>query len=171
MTSKLLTRKELEDLIQQNHESLKFIQKQKTLNSSQLWEYFHQIFVNNIQQQFVTCNGCKSLLVYTSANGTNNMKTHLKSCSTTKVSNLNQKKVHELFSPKKTLKVRRKIRLSVIQACTEFSALDGRPFEVINGNGFKTLAQALLDAGRSLNNSSVQVYNHHQQIVKQYHNN
>ena len=56
MAKKLLTRKELEKLIDDNHESVTFVQKKKSTNSSQMWENFHQIFVNNDQQQFVSCN-------------------------------------------------------------------------------------------------------------------
>ena len=99
MTATLLTRKEIENLIHENHESVKFVQKKRTQNSSELWEHFHQVFVNNVQQQFVTCNECKTLLAFTSVNGTNNLKTHLKSCSTikTKPNDLNQTTVHEFF--------------------------------------------------------------------------
>ena len=49
MTATLLTRKELENLIHENYESVKFVQKKKTANSSELWKDFHQVFVNNVQ--------------------------------------------------------------------------------------------------------------------------
>ena len=78
---------------------LNSFKREKSPNSSELWEHFHQVFANNVQQQFVSCNECKTLLAFTSVNGTNNLKTHLKSCSTikTKPNGLNQTTVHEFF--------------------------------------------------------------------------
>ncbi|CAF1365939.1 unnamed protein product [Rotaria sordida] len=57
----------------------------------------------------------------------------------------------------KKINIPKRIRLSVAQACAEFSALDGRAFQAMKGNGFQNLAQVLFDAGRSYNNSSIQV--------------
>ncbi|CAF1490089.1 unnamed protein product [Rotaria sordida] len=52
---------------------------------------------------------------------------------------------------------RRQTLDDLTQACAEFSALDGRAFQAMKGNGFQNLAQVLFDAGRSYNNSSIQV--------------
>ncbi|CAF4770606.1 unnamed protein product, partial [Rotaria sp. Silwood2] len=49
------------------------------------------------------------------------------------------------------------MKLSVTQACAEFSALDGRAFDTMTGYGFQNLAQVLFDAGRSFTNSSIQI--------------
>jgi hypothetical protein len=43
-------------------------EKKKTANSSELWNSYHQVFVNNVLQEFVLCNSCKSLLAYSSKN-------------------------------------------------------------------------------------------------------
>ena len=51
MTAKFFARKQLEKLIDENHESARFVKRKKTTTSSHMWEYFHQIFINNIQQQ------------------------------------------------------------------------------------------------------------------------
>ncbi|CAF3987750.1 unnamed protein product [Rotaria sp. Silwood2] len=124
-----------------------------------MWEHFHQIFVNNLQQQFVSCNECKTLLAFTSTNGTNNLKSHLSSCSKTKIilNDLNQTTVHDFYSSSKTIQIPKKMKLSVTQACAEFSALDGRAFDTMTGYGFQNLAQVLFDAGRSFTNSSIQI--------------
>ncbi|CAM4773611.1 unnamed protein product [Rotaria magnacalcarata] len=66
-----------------------------------MWEYFHKIFVKNVQQQFVSC--------------------------------------------------------AVAKACAEFSALDGRAFETMNGDGFYNVAQVLFEAGSYFPHSSIQV--------------
>ncbi len=133
------------------------MQKKKTTQSSQLWEHFHQVFVDDVQQQFVSCNNCKILLAYQSMNGTNNLKSHLKSCAKEqlKEDDLHQTNVHSFYSSTKKVKIPNKVKLTVLEACVEFSALDGRAFETINGTGFQKLAQVLLDAGRLCNNSSI----------------
>ncbi|CAF1542534.1 unnamed protein product [Adineta ricciae] len=124
-----------------------------------MWGHFHQIFVNHDQQAFVSCNECKRILAFTSANGTNNLKSHLASCSKTEtnISDLYQTTVRDFYSSSKPLKIPNKIKLSVTQACAEFSALDGRAFATMKGSGFQTLAHVLFDAGRLLQNSSVQI--------------
>jgi hypothetical protein len=157
--SKFLTRKELEKLIDERHESVKLVQKKKTVHSSQLWEHFHQVLVNNEQQQFVSCNDCKMLLAFQSMNGTNNLKSHLKSCTKPKlkIDDLNQTTVHDFYSSEKKIKIPGKVKSAVLEAAAEFSALDGRAFETISGAGFQNLAQVLFDAGRLCNNSSIQI--------------
>ena len=71
MSKTVLTKDELEKLIKDSDPSLKFVQRKKTSKSSEWWNFFHHIFVNNIQQQFVSCSTCKRLLLYSSFNGTN----------------------------------------------------------------------------------------------------
>jgi hypothetical protein len=39
-------------------------------------------------------------------------------------------------------------------ACTEFTALDCRAFELVSGEGFLKMAQSIFDAGRYFNNLS-----------------
>ena len=156
--SKTLTRQELETLIFEQDESIKFVQKKMTAHSSQLWGHFHQVFINDVQQQFVSCNKCKVLLAYQSMNGTNNLRTHLNFCATIrpKKDDFQQTNVFNFYSPTKK-KVSKKIKSAVLQSCVEFVALDGRAFEIISRAGFQNLAQVLFDAGRACNISSLSV--------------
>src|SRR5579871_3770198 len=80
MNKNILTKKELEKLINNGDPSIKFVEKKKTSRSSEWWNFFHLIFVNDNQQQFVSCNTCKRLLLHSSLNGTNNLRTHFNSC-------------------------------------------------------------------------------------------
>ncbi|CAF1525812.1 unnamed protein product [Didymodactylos carnosus] len=41
------------------------------------------------------------------------------------------------------------LRRSATEACVKFCSYDMRPFDIMNGHGFQTLCQALLDAGHS----------------------
>ena len=47
ISATLLTRKQLEKLMQEGDKSMKFVQKTTTRNSSELWQHFHQVFINN----------------------------------------------------------------------------------------------------------------------------
>ncbi|CAF3157858.1 unnamed protein product [Rotaria socialis] len=158
MSKKHFSKQELEQLIEDKDSSIKFVEKKKTLRSSEWWKYFHIIFVNSDRQQYVSCNKCKALLLHSSFNGTNNLRTHASSCSSIdKSKSLFQKTVHDFYSSSKQSPIPLKVKLSVTEACTEFCALDGRAFEVIKGDGFKNLAKALFDAGQASNKSSIEV--------------
>ena len=52
MNKKHLTKREIEQLIKDDDPSIRFVIKKKTSKSSELWNFFHQIFINDHQQQF-----------------------------------------------------------------------------------------------------------------------
>ena len=159
MNSKQLSRPELEDLIRKRDSSVTYVERKKLPSSSHLWEHFHQVFVHEVQQNFVSCNVCKSLLSYTSANGTKVMKTHLIACqkSILQTDVNHQKSIKEFYSPPATIKVPKHIKSSITTACAEFAAMDNRAFETISGEGFYSLAKQLVNAGRFLGNNSSSV--------------
>ena len=115
--------------------------------------------MNDQQQPFVCCNNCKALLISMSINGTNNLRTHFIACTKKKDGEhfVNQRSVHEFYSSSRQSVIRRHVKLAITKACTEFCALDGRAFALIEGDGFEKLAKALLDTGRSLHKSSFTV--------------
>jgi len=51
MSKKVLTKKELETLIEIGDESVGFVEKTKTSGSSELWKYYHYILVDGHRQQ------------------------------------------------------------------------------------------------------------------------
>jgi hypothetical protein len=154
MAKQLLSKTELEKLIEDGDLSLKFVQQKKTSKTSELWNFFHHVYVNNDQQQFVSCNTCKVLLSYSSINGINNLRSHFNSCTNKdKAGLVCQKTVHDYYSSSKQSTISKKIKLSVTRACSEFCALDGRAFDVMRGDGFQGLVKVLLDAGQSLGKS------------------
>ena len=158
MNKKHLTKREIEQLIKDDDPSIRFVIKKKTSNSSQLWNFFHQIFINDHQQQFVSCNKCKTLLLRSSSNGTNNLRTHYNSCEKVDKSNsLHQKTVRDFYVSSKQSYVPKGIKSSITEACTEFCVLDGRAFEVTAGDGFRTLAKVLFDAGQTMNRSTIEI--------------
>jgi hypothetical protein len=159
MSNKLLSKKELQKLIEENDESVKFVQKKSKSNSSEWWQFYHTIFVNNYQQEFVSCNTCKALLFVTSTSGTNTLKFHANSCAQRKDKSMGsqQQAVHDFYSSSKPTPIPTKLKSRVTEACTEFCALDGRAFDVITDDGFQNLAKVLFNAGRSMYKSSIEI--------------
>jgi hypothetical protein len=158
MNKVVFTKREIEKLIKDDDPSVKFVEKKRTSKSSELWDFFHHIFINGHQQQFVSCNKCKALLLYSSLNGTNSLRTHFKSCAKTDKSNfLCQKTVRDFYFSSKQSSIPKRIKFSITKACTEFCALDGRAFDVMAGDGFQNLAKALFDAGQTINKSTIEI--------------
>jgi hypothetical protein len=50
MSKKILTKKELEKLIENGDKSVKSVEKKKTSSSSEWWKYYHHILINDNQQ-------------------------------------------------------------------------------------------------------------------------
>jgi hypothetical protein len=159
MPKKIFTKKEIERLLECGDQSVKLVQQKKTSSSSEWWQYYHRLLVNDQQQPFVCCNNCKALLTFMSINGTNNLRTHFIACTKKKDGEhfANQRSVHEFYSSSRQSVIPRHIKLSITKACTEFCALDGRAFALVEGDGFQKLAKTLLDTGRSLHKSSFTV--------------
>lgn len=157
MSNKTLTKKQIEKLIEDGDESVKFVQKKTTSKSSEWWHHYHHIFVNNDQQQFVSCNTCKALLFVTSTSGTNTLKSHFNSCTQQKDKSPggHQQTVRDFYASSKQKPIPTKLKLRVTEACVEFCAIDGRAFDVITNDGFQNLANALYNAGRSMYKSSI----------------
>jgi hypothetical protein len=65
MPKKLLTKEEIEKFIESRDPSVKFVEQEQTNCTSELWQYYHHLFVNDSQQPFVLHDTCKSLLSFT----------------------------------------------------------------------------------------------------------
>ncbi|CAF3277308.1 unnamed protein product [Rotaria socialis] len=136
----LLKKNEIIDLIKQQDESVIFQKPKQTSKSSSVWEHFSLIVVNKIKQEMIICDNCKDLLTYRQKDGTTSMAKHFRSCHSDAAnarSCLNkQTKVTEYYASSQTLTIPKKIKEKVKIACTEFTALDCRAFEVVSGEGF-----------------------------------
>ncbi|CAF5218289.1 unnamed protein product [Rotaria magnacalcarata] len=65
-----------------------------------------------------------------------------------------QTQVTEYYSSKKSHSVPKIIREKVKIACTEFTALDSRAFEMVTGVGLLKMVQSIFDAGRYFSRTS-----------------
>ncbi|CAF1483898.1 unnamed protein product [Rotaria sordida] len=150
----MLTKKEIEELIDNQNSSLKIVKPTVTQKSSDVWNFFSHIYVNDVKQEYVMCNKCRVLLIYKHSSGTHSLSKHIRYCQNTTTTamvsevqtNIKQYYEHsknESYIPNRT-------KQEIRAACTEFVIFDSRSFKTIGGKGFKNLAQKFFNAGRYL---------------------
>ncbi|CAF1153450.1 unnamed protein product [Rotaria magnacalcarata] len=148
----MLTKKEIEQLIDKRNSSLKIVKPKITSKSSAVWNSFNYIYVNDIKQEYVICNQCEDLLVYKPSCGTNSLSKHIRSCQKVKaVVSHDQPNINQFYASSKTEPaISNRVKQEIKVACVEFVALDCRSFKTIRGVGFKNLAQKIFDAAKYL---------------------
>jgi len=101
-----------------------------------VWEIFDVIVdaVTSSAMGFVLCHKCETLLKYNISSGISSLKRHADS-------GCQKKENSERHVADRDLKKR------VTKLCVEMCAKDCRPFSTVAGEGFKNLAQELLDIG------------------------
>ncbi|CAM4912018.1 unnamed protein product [Rotaria socialis] len=156
---KKLTKENLLQLISTNDSTIAFIQKPKQSDStSKIWNYFSIIHGNNVKQNYVFCNACKSIISYKIVTGTGGMQKHIASCGKISKNRVEQKeaKITQYFNSSKTKAkaVSIKQKNKITNALAEFVVIDGRPFETVNGLDFTNLIECVLTTGRTLLESS-----------------
>ncbi|CAF4841572.1 unnamed protein product, partial [Rotaria sp. Silwood1] len=126
----MLTKKEIEQLIDKKNLSLRIIKP----------------------TEYVICNQCEELLIYQPSFGTNSLSKHVSSCQKVKTTvSHNQTTINQFYaSSKNEPAIPDRIKQEIKIACVEFAALDSRSFKTIHGIGFKNLAQKIFDAGKYL---------------------
>jgi hypothetical protein len=118
---------------------------------SELWSKFSQLYHLNIAQNYIVCNLCRVVLKWSSESGTRVMKNHNcenKSTSKTSTSSTTpsrQRTISSYMPP--TPDNYSSIKDRIVEACAEFCAVDGKPFETVAGEGFINLAKQLMNAG------------------------
>ncbi|CAF1509555.1 unnamed protein product [Rotaria sordida] len=148
----MLTKKEIEQLIDKKNSSLKIVKPTVTPKSSAVWNSFSHIYVKDIKQEYVVCNQCEELLIYKPSSGTNSLSKHISSCQKVKTTaSHNQTTINQFYaSSKNEPAIPDRVKQEINVACAEFAALDSRSFKTIHGIGFKNLAQKIFDAGKYL---------------------
>ncbi|CAF3950481.1 unnamed protein product [Rotaria sp. Silwood2] len=128
-----LSKAALQDLVSSNGTSISFVKPAH--GRSEFWKSYSQIYVEGVAQDYIICLQCKTVLKWTSENGTRVMSHHscVKQASTSTECPL--------------------IRKRITEACVEFCAVDGRSFESVAGTGFINLAKQLISAGAILGTS------------------
>ncbi|CAF4193846.1 unnamed protein product [Rotaria sordida] len=143
---KTLSKHDYQQLVMINDPSISLIKPSNA--RSELWSKFTQLHHLNIAQNYIICNLCRVVLKWTSETGTKVMKNHNcenKSSSKTSTTPSRQRTISSYMPPAPDNYSSIKDR--IVEACAEFCALDGRPFDTVTGEGFINLAKQLMNAG------------------------
>ncbi|CAF3377684.1 unnamed protein product [Rotaria socialis] len=104
----------------------------KLLTRTQLEQLFNLVLVNDVDQDFVICDICRTIVTYKSSTGTGGLKKHLASCDKSTLSNTTQSTITTYYTTSTPSIIPEKIKKEVTNAYLEFIALDGRPFEIVS---------------------------------------
>jgi hypothetical protein len=151
---KQLSKNELSALVKQKHLSLRFMKRTQTDRMSKWLSRFSLILVDDVRQDFVICDTCKTVVPDKTSTGTGGLQRHVESYEgKTKDALANQTDITSFFPAHNSSKsgMVNRMETSITTACAEFVATDGRSFETTNGSGFKRLFGLAFQAGRSLN--------------------
>ncbi|CAG8841620.1 41395_t:CDS:2, partial [Gigaspora margarita] len=106
---------------------------------SEVWQNFLEIVdLNNQYIGYVSCKNCNNIFTYSQKSGTSHLLRH--QC----ISSSNQLKI-TLFLPKKTILPTAKE--STTNKIVNFVCKDLRPFEIIEGEGFRDFSQEMINIG------------------------
>lgn len=122
----------------------------KDVRKNVLWERFDAIICEStgeneeaIKLPYVQCFKCKKVLTYDSKKGgTSHLRRHADTCNTSAKSTSTS--ITNFF---KSSGVPLSVKQAITDKCVEFVCKDIRPFEIIAGDGFKSLAQSLISVG------------------------
>lgn len=153
-----LSRKDIEQLVEQKDESISFIKPKETAKTSKYWSHFSQIYFKNDKQNFIVCDRCRSILVYKSSTGSGCMMAHSRACELKEngIDSSGQQSLIDTYYKSMSINkstVPKRIKDAITAKCVEFVVQDGRPFHLFEGAGFHQLAKQLFDAGRLMASS------------------
>jgi len=116
---------------------------------SAVWKHFLLISVDGSKVPFVKCNKCHTVLKWLSKDGTKSLNGHHVTCSaqspTTRITDMPG------FSAVGT-KVPSTVKSSMANEIVSMCATDIRPFTIVDGPGFKRVAQKLIALGAQYGN-------------------
>ncbi|CAF2145870.1 unnamed protein product [Rotaria magnacalcarata] len=101
MVSKLLTRTQLEQLFKKNDTAIALKKVKQTDHGSSFWPRFSLVFVNDVGQNFVICDKCRTIVTYKSSTGTGGLKKRLASCDKITLSNTTQSTITTYYTTSK----------------------------------------------------------------------
>lgn len=140
-------------LAMSNDPSISFVKP--TAVRSKCWTNYSQVHHQNVALDYIICLECKTVLKWSSENGTRVMNYHRctksKSLSSTPT---RQRTISSYCQQPSLSKEFSSIKKRILDACVEYCALDGRPFESVAGTGFINLAKQLIHAGAILGTSA-----------------
>ena len=106
----------------------------KTNKKSDVWVNFREIKFENVIQDYVVCKNCKELYSFKN-NSTTTLKTH--KCAITKFEKIDNIFKKSILNQSTFTQIKKEVTEKAINFCCN----DIRAFNVIEGEGFKDLAQ------------------------------
>ncbi|CAF1368097.1 unnamed protein product [Rotaria sordida] len=140
-----LSKAELQILVTLNDPSVSFTKPKN--KRSECWSNFSQIYHENNPLDYIICLQCKSVLKWTSENGTRVMSHH--NCLNKFISTTpsRQRTISSYYQQSSASKECPLFQKCITEASVEYCGIDCRPFESIAGVGFMNLAKQLIIAG------------------------
>jgi len=145
-----LDKKAVQDIVDQHKDGKETghgIEFVKHLGKSHLWVSFQKLKLDGVVVPYVVCTICYGVLKYTPSDGTGGMKRHVHRVRQEAASSNTQLKISGFtsttFEPGVYRKAKKQITTSVVQFC----AKDIRPFNIVEGEGFKGVARELINIG------------------------
>jgi hypothetical protein len=113
--------------------------------TSEVWQRFVRVKVDSTLSDFVKCQKCDTVLKWKSRDGTHGLKMHMDSCS----SKTSLRKIDDMagFACAKQPHISAAVKSDLTAGIVRMCAVDIRPFSVIEGEGFKHLADKLIQIG------------------------
>jgi len=141
----------LAKLVKSNSDRVKLVNYES--GKSDVWPSFVKVYLDDNFSQFVKCTACSTLLKWKAKDGTSGLKAHVKSCpaqrKNTAVTPLAEFLTCDSVTPTSASRqhLTTRDRLDVTECIVRFCARDIRPFNVVEGEGFKDLADKLIHLG------------------------
>jgi len=143
---------DLAKLVKANSDRVKLVNYES--GKSDVWPSFVKVFLDDTFSQFVKCTACSTLLKWKAKDGTSGLKAHMKSCpaqrKNTAITPLAGFLTCDSATPTSTSQRRHLTtsdRLDVTESIVRFCARDIRPFNIVEGEGFRDLAHKLIHLG------------------------
>jgi len=115
---------------------------------SKVWDLFSKIiYANNDEVQlpkdtgYVCCTKCKTILTYSSSCGVSHLNRH--KCQL----NVNNERIDNFFAKRNKPNIPSSVTIEAVNCCIKLCSLDIRPFEAVDGEGFRQLCQFLINTG------------------------
>ena len=117
-----------------------------SLSSGEFWSSLLRIKdLNGNYEPFVQCTKCQQILSYESKNGTKSLNIHVPSCA--RKTNVSQCNLSIENYVEKTINIPPDDKKLITIACSKYCAFDMRPFNSVNGDGFRPLYHTLFALG------------------------
>ncbi|RWS18884.1 transposable element Hobo transposase-like protein [Leptotrombidium deliense] len=126
-----LTKASVENMIGENEKCAK----------SEAWKLFKRVYVDEKKEDSECCNNCNAVLVHKKKTGTSGLLNH--KCISVGIKS-DQASITKIFE---ATKINSQEKAKLIEAAVLFAAKDLRPFSILDGDGFRAVAEQLIYIG------------------------